>query len=77
MPGTTPGAFASMWAFVADEGDREGVCATILPTLGATPLVTGDQRIVERYRALAKEIARLSGRPIRLVRFDRAAEEPL
>lgn len=61
-----------LFAFLSLDDTGEGVCAAILPELGSTPLVTSKERVAELMKATAADIARLSGKPVKLVRFIRA-----
>lgn len=59
-----------LFVFLSLDADgNEGITASILPNLGSTPLVTSKRRIAEQMKAIAAEIARMSGKPVRLVRF--------
>ena len=64
---------ASLWAVLNWTPAGEDICATILPELGSTPLVTGKERIAKLFAPWARTLAHESKRAIRLVRFDRAA----
>lgn len=65
-----PDKIKTMTAFVSvDEDGNEGVCATFNPGMGWMPMVGADHARVESFRDLAKEIARTSGKPVKLVRF--------
>lgn len=58
-----------MFAFVADEGGGdEGVVATHTGA-GWMPLVGADMNRVDSLRPLAEELARITGREIRLIKF--------
>lgn len=53
-----------------DEAGGEGVIAVSTPT-GAMPLVGADADRMMSYQPFAREAAQRTGRPVRLVRFDR------
>lgn len=60
-----------MWAFLSvdDDGD-EGVIGYRDPKANWwVPLVAADEERVRIYREYAGEIAKLTGRPVRLVKF--------
>lgn len=54
---------------VDDHGNR-GICATIMPGLGSTPLVTGSLKVVEAWKAAAAELAAMTGKKIELRQFN-------
>ena len=63
-----------LFAFVSiDENGNEGIVASILPGLGATPMVTASLKALEGLKGMAEELARQSGKAIVLRRFARAA----
>lgn len=63
-----------LYAFLSTDATGEGICGAMIG--GAwTPLVTSKLRIVERVmRPLAQQIARESGKPVRLVKFTMSEE---
>jgi hypothetical protein len=65
----------TLWAFVSIDGDddNEGVCAMRGPD-GWMPLVASDEARVNSLRPLVAQMARVAGRPIKLVRFDQRTE---
>lgn len=75
-PGGIGFSIDRMWAFLAvgDDGD-EGVVATSGAMPGVMlPLVAADQERLGALRPVAAEIAKMTGRAIRLVRFDQRTE---
>jgi hypothetical protein len=44
-----------------DLNGNTGICATILPGLGSTPLITGSKRILEAFKKLAREMPQSPG----------------
>ena len=61
-----------LWAFLSvDEADgNEGVCAVNFPGLpGLTPLIAADQRRLDLITPIAEDLARTTGRVLRLVKF--------
>lgn len=64
-----------LYVFLSTDETGEGICGAVLN--GAwTPLVTSKRRIAESLRPLAAEASRLSGKPVRLVRFTAREEMP-
>lgn len=63
-----------MFAFIAEEkpGD-EGVIGAVTPQ-GWLPLVGADMARVESLRPLAQRIARVTGKPVKLVVFETRKE---
>lgn len=58
-----------LYAWIADEGDGEGIVGVDLPTLGFQPLIGADRARIESFRAYAESIAAQTGRPIFLKVF--------
>ena len=61
-----------IWAYLSvdDRDGNEGVCAAMVPGLpGLTPLIAADERRLEFITQLAEQLARDSGRVLRLVKF--------
>lgn len=59
-----------LWAWLVLERDgSEGIVAAVLPGVGTVPLVVATGRVAELMRPYAEVHARVSGRPVRLVRF--------
>lgn len=73
--GTTGFRIDRLWAFlsIGEDGD-EGVCS-ISTTLGHMPMVAADRRRVDQLRPYAAKVAKTTGRPVRLARFDTRADE--
>lgn len=68
MSETKPRRIESLYAFIAEDDLGEGVCSfrtgdTMLPMVGA------NWERVESLKEIAREIAKASGKRIRLVRF--------
>jgi hypothetical protein len=60
-----------LFAFISlDDQGNEGICGAISPALA--PMITSKERVAEKLKDQAREIARLSGKAVRLVRFTRA-----
>jgi hypothetical protein len=60
-----------LFAFISlDDPGNEGICGAISPALA--PMITSKERVAEKLKDQAREIARLSGKAVRLVRFTRA-----
>lgn len=64
-----------VYVFLSTDATGEGICGAMVN--GAwTPLVTSKLRIADKLRPLAAEASRLSGKPVRLVRFTVREEMP-
>lgn len=67
-----------VWMFVSrDEQGRENVCGSLMGYLGTQPLMTGNPRILEKFKPVARKIAasaERSGRTIHLLRFTNREE---
>jgi hypothetical protein len=51
-----------VWVFMSvDDQGRKGICASILPNLGSTPLISGKYSVIESMKTLAQEISRETG----------------
>jgi hypothetical protein len=60
-----------LFAFISmDNQGNEGICGMITPS--SMPMITSKERIAEKLKDQARELARLSGKAVRLVRFTRA-----
>lgn len=58
-----------LWAFLSvDDEGNEGVCAATLGKI-VMPLIASDKVRLSQLTPIAEEIARLTGRTIRLVEF--------
>jgi hypothetical protein len=58
-----------IWAFVSFDAGGEGVCAAPMGGLGMVPLIAADERRIEALKPMAAHIAKVSGKPVRLVKF--------
>jgi hypothetical protein len=68
-----PGTIQSVWVYLIVDGDGEGMVAA--PIEGMTlPLFAVDQEHAELLRPYAIKMAKVSNRPIKLVRFDARVE---
>lgn len=56
-------------AFVADDGDGEGLMAVMTPKGVMLPLVAADPARIESLRPIARAAADIAGRDYRLLRF--------
>lgn len=83
MPGNTPGPYEELYAFVSDEGDREGILGGFVLALGlplgttGMPYITGSPRVAAEMQRQAVKVAKATGKRIRKVTFRRAHEEPI
>jgi hypothetical protein len=67
-----------LFAFLSIDPDgKTGICASILPGLGSTPLVTGSPEAAELMRRIAADVARASGKRVEMWRFTRDKSGPL
>ncbi len=57
-----------------DEKGRNGITATILPGLGATPMITGSPKIAEQMKGLAEQVSKMTNKPVGMFRFRREAQ---
>jgi hypothetical protein len=58
------------WIFVsADEDGNEGACAATMPPFGLVPLIACDDARLESLRPMAKKIAGMTGKTIKLIRL--------
>ena len=65
-----------LYVFLSTDATGEGICGAMLNGVW-TPLVTSKRRIAEKVmRPLAAEASRLSGKPVRLVKFSTREEMP-
>ena len=58
----------SLWAFIAADADGEGLTGFMSPS-GWMPMVAADEARVASLRPIAEDIAKASGKEVRLVRF--------
>jgi hypothetical protein len=59
-----------MYAFVAEDEDSEGITAFVHPHSGmAFPLVAADKERVDSLREIAQNIASMSGKPVKLIKW--------
>jgi hypothetical protein len=69
---TEPAIVPELWAWVAD---NDGIVASYIPNVGATPFVFGEERNARGLREFVEDIARDAGKTVRLVRYQRASVE--
>ncbi len=62
-----------LFAYLSVDANGEGVAAATINGI-LMPLIGADADRVMALRPYAEEVARLSGRPVRLVRFDTRTE---
>lgn len=58
-----------LYAFVADDAEGEGVCGFVGPDGRWMAMVAADKARVESLKPIAQDIARQTGRPIKLLCF--------
>lgn len=66
-PGGNGMPMTEMWAWVTVHSDRE----QSITGVGGVPLVAQQEALLRKAAPLLRDIARSSGKPQRLVRFDR------
>jgi hypothetical protein len=60
----------AVYAFMSvDDEGLNGICATVLPGVGATPMVTASLKAVELMKPQAERIAKMIDRPVILAKF--------
>jgi hypothetical protein len=60
----------TMYAFLAEDDEGEGIAAFLDPRTGMwMPMVGADEARVNSLRQMAKVIAKETGKPVRLFRF--------
>jgi len=65
-------AINAMYAWVVTEADGgEGVAGMSIPGLGMVPLVGADMDRIKSLRSYAEQVRKMTGYPVRLVRFSR------
>lgn len=69
-PDNYMGRVDKMWAFLSVDDGGEGLCAGPLFGPGTlAPLVCVDRKHLDKLREVAKKIATMSGKPVRLAKF--------
>ncbi len=59
-----------LYAFVAvDEKGNEGICAFNIPSVGWTPLITGDEKNLPTLEKAAQHLKGLTEKRIKLLKF--------
>jgi hypothetical protein len=62
-----------VWVVLSeDPNGKNGICADIMPFLGSVPMVTGSPKGLELFKQRIDEVARRSGKPVKIYRFVRA-----
>jgi hypothetical protein len=59
-----------LFVFLSTDETGDGICATDVNSV-LMSLVTSKPRIAETMKPIAEKLAKLSGKPIKLVRFER------
>jgi hypothetical protein len=54
-----------------DAQGRNGICASMVPGLGAAPMVTASDKVLEFFKDQADDLATQIGMPIKIYRFIR------
>lgn len=70
-----------VWAFVSrDAAGHENVCGVVMGPMGQQPLITGNPRVLEQFKEIAREIAKATaaevddGRTVHLLSFSNREE---
>lgn len=79
VPPNTAPPVERVWMFVSrDEAGRENVCGVLMgPLLGSQPLMTGNPKVLELMKPIARKLADEaagSGRTIHLLSFNNREE---
>lgn len=59
----------AVWAFISSDETGEGVCACYLPGMGMTAMIAADERRLQSLMPIAEELARFSGKVIKLIKL--------
>lgn len=71
----TPHKITELFAWVAtDQDGTEGVCGQLLPSNTLMPMIGSDRDRIESLRPAAEEVRRLTGFPVKLMRFSMASK---
>jgi hypothetical protein len=68
-PGNYLERIEHVWAFLSVDDGGEGVCAAPMGGLGMVPLIAADEARLESLKPIAAHIAKMFGKPVRLVKF--------
>jgi hypothetical protein len=59
----------SVWLFISQDKDGEGVCAAPMGALGMVPLIAADPARLASMMGFARQLAGMTGKTIRLIRM--------
>jgi hypothetical protein len=68
-PGNYMGRIEQIWAYLSLDDGGEGVCGFQAAGLGNLPMIAADKRRMDQLRPYAQQLARMTRKPIRFVRF--------
>jgi hypothetical protein len=68
-PGYSLERIEHLWAWISFDESGEGVCAFVTQDGLAVPLIAADEVRLRSMRPQAERIAKMSGKPVRLVQF--------
>jgi hypothetical protein len=55
-----------------DPDGKNGICGAMAPGLGAVPMVTASEKVLDEFQRQAVHMARLTGKRIKFYKFVRA-----
>jgi hypothetical protein len=71
------GPIERLYAIVSiDKAGNMGICASILPGLGTTPMVTGSRKAIKRWMEVARTMPQAPGKRLAMVVYERLKGEP-
>jgi len=65
---------ANLWLFISEDSTGEGLCAIYDDEIGWMPMITADPQVVIKMLPQAHQIARESGKRIKLIKMTRREE---
>jgi hypothetical protein len=68
-PGNYLGRIEVIWAALSVDAGGEGVCAAPMGGLGSVPLIAADRARLDSIMPMAKRIADIFGKPVRIAKF--------
>jgi hypothetical protein len=68
-PGNYLGRIESIYAALSIDDNGEGVCAAPMGGLGSVPLIAADRARLKSIMPIARHIARIFGKPVRIAKF--------
>lgn len=73
-PKNTQTRIESVYAFLSEDDGGEGLCGA---NVGGQwmPLITADPKVLDKLRHIAKQVAEMTGKKIKLVKFTTREEQ--